>query len=271
MFNRSLTIITVLAFVLVAFSANAQSEYPPNAEPGKCYLQMYTPSEFDYKEVTEIDRPAYDKSINVPAIYEYVYDTTVLRPAQKKLEVVPETYTTLIETVMIAPPTTKWVTDKIDPNCLSDDPADCKVVCLVEVPAKYTTYERRVLDTKSYTRERNIPAEIKISTRRVLKTPASTQTYTVPATYKTVMKRVVTKPGFVKWQEVLCSDQINGELIKKVQKALNDKGYDAGTPDGIWGTQTANAILKYEQDNNLPLGKTVNLDVVKSLGIDYRR
>lgn len=264
--------ILLVAVLLLASASYAQtvSEYPPNAEPGKCYLQMYTPSEFDYKEVTEIDRPAYKKTINIPAIYEYVYDTTILRPAQKKLEVVPESYTTVAETVMIAPPTTKWVTDKIDPNCLSEDPADCKVVCLVEVPAKYTTYERRVLETKSYTRERNIPAEIKISTRRVLKSPARTEEYEVPATYKTVMKRVVTKKGFVEWKEVLCSDQITAGLIKKVQKALNDKGYEAGTVDGVWGTQTANAIVKYAQDKGLPVSKHINLAVCQSLGVDYK-
>lgn len=271
MFRRLMQINLLMVLVLVAVSANAQvSEYPPNAEPGKCYLQMYTPSEFDYKEVTEVDRPAYAKTINIPAIYEYVYDTTVLRPAQKKLEVVPETYTTVAETVMIAPPTTKWVTNKVDPNCISDNPADCKVVCLVEVPAKYTTYERKVLETKSYTRELNIPAEIKISTRKVLKTPARTEEYTVPPTYKTVMKRVVVKKGFVEWKEVLCSDQITSDLIKEVQQTLNDKGYDAGPVDGVWGSKTANALIKFEQDNNLPQGKYINLEAVRALGIDYR-
>lgn len=263
--------IIIVAMMAIASVASAQiSEYPPNAEPGKCYLQMYTPSEFDYQEVTEIDRSAYKKNISIPAIYEYVYDTTVLRPAQKKLEVVPESYTTVAETVMIAPPTTKWVTDKIDPNCLSEDPADCRVVCLVEVPAKYTTYERRVLETQSYTREINVPAEIKISTKKVLKSAARTEEYEVPATFKTVMKRVVKKKGYVEWKEVLCSEQINASLIKKVQKALNDSGYEAGAVDGVWGTQTANAIVKYAQDKGLPVSKHINLDVCKALGVDYK-
>ena len=73
----------LLLFVsFVSLHLGAQTdEYPPNAKPGTCYLQVYTPNEYDYKEVTEIDRPAYTKTISIPAIYEYVYDTVVLRPS----------------------------------------------------------------------------------------------------------------------------------------------------------------------------------------------
>ncbi|MDX2003427.1 MAG: peptidoglycan-binding domain-containing protein [Chitinophagales bacterium] len=264
---------SVIMILALSFMAQAQDgNYPPNAEVGKCYSQMYVPNEYDYKEVTEIDRPSYKKKIQIPAIYEYVYDTIIVTPAQKKLEVVPESYTTVIETVMVAPPTTKWVTGKRDPNCLSDNPADCKVVCLVEVPAKYTTYSRRVLDTPSYTREINVPAEIKISTRKILKSPARVEEYEVPATYKTVMKRVVSKKGgYTEWKEILCDDQCGPDLIKKVQQALNAKGYDAGPADGVMGAKTIQALVQYQTDKKLPLGKELNLETVRSLGIDYSR
>jgi hypothetical protein len=259
-----------ILFLLVSFvcvQVNAQDEYPPNAKPGTCYLQVYTPNEYEYKEVTEIDRPAYTKSISIPAIYEYVYDTLVLRPAEKRLEVVAETYTTVIETVLVAPPTTRWETGKIDPNCLSTNPADCRVVCLVEVPAKYTTYTRKVLETPSYTREVNIPAEIKIATKRILKTPAGVMDYEVPATYKTVMKRQLVKKGFIDWKEVICSDQINIELVKKVQEALTDKGYDAGPVDGAWGGKSLDAMNKVQGEKNLPITKVISLETLQALGV----
>lgn len=265
--TKNYLLLFVLSFVF--FQVNAQTdEYPPNAKPGTCYLQVYTPNEYEYKEVTEIDRPAWSKSISIPAIYEYVYDTIVLRPSEKKLEVVAETYTTVIETVLVAPPTTRWETGKVDPNCLSPNPADCRVVCLVEVPAKYTTYSRKVLDTPSYTRELNIPAEIKITTKRVLKTPASAMEYEVPATYKTTMKRQLVKKGFIEWKEVICSDQINPDLVKKVQTALNTKGYDAGPVDGAWGGKSLVAMNKFQEEKGLPITKVISLETLQALGVE---
>jgi hypothetical protein len=271
MFTRLfLTAIFALALAHTGFAQDGS--YPPNAEVGKCYSQMYVPNEYDYKEVTEIDRESYKKKIQIPAMYEYVYDTTIIRSASKKLEVVPESYVTVVETVMVAPPTTKWVTGKRDPNCLSDNPADCKVVCLVEVPAKYTTYSRRILETPSYTREINIPAEIRISTRKVLKAAAREDEYEVPATYKTVMKRVVSKKGgYTEWKEILCADQCNADLIRKVQQALTSKGYDPGPADGVMGSKTVQALVQYQTDKKLPLGKELNLETVQSLGIDLGR
>ncbi len=262
--NCLLIVMLTLAFTQVGAQTD---EYPPNAKPGTCYLQVYTPNEYEYKEVTEIDRPAYTKSISVPAIYEYVYDTVVLRPSEKRLEVVAETYTTVIETVLVAPPTTRWETGKVDPNCLSPNPADCRVVCLVEVPAKYTTYSRKVLETPSYTRELNIPAEIKITTKRILKNPASTMAYEVPATYKTTMKRQLVKKGFIEWKEVICSDQINTDLVKNVQKALNDKGYDAGPVDGAWGGKSLVAMNKFQEEKGLPVTKVISLETLQALGV----
>lgn len=39
--------------------------------------------------------------------------------------------------IEISPPSTKWVKRKADRNCISEDPNDCLVWCLIEVPAEY--------------------------------------------------------------------------------------------------------------------------------------
>lgn len=41
--------------------------------------------------------------------------------------------------------------------------------------------------------------------------------------------------------------------IKTLQKALNDRNYDAGKEDGIWGTLTRAAVLACQGNNGLPL------------------
>lgn len=47
------------------------------------------------------------------------------------------------------------------------------------------------------------------------------------------------------------------ETIKLVQSLLNCIGYDCGTPDGIAGINTKNAILKYKKDNGLEESDTI--------------
>jgi peptidoglycan hydrolase-like protein with peptidoglycan-binding domain len=39
-----------------------------------------------------------------------------------------------------------------------------------------------------------------------------------------------------------------GAAVKKAQKALNDRGYNAGTADGIFGSQTRKAVRAYQTD-----------------------
>lgn len=59
----------------------------------------------------------------------------------------------------------------------------------------------------------------------------------------------------------------NKATVKKVQKKLNRKGYDCGTPDGVRGNQTAKAIRQYQEDNDLKVTGTVNASLLRSLNI----
>jgi len=66
---------------------------------------------------------------------------------------------------------------------------------------------------------------------------------------------------------VHASTRYNKATIKKVQKKLNRKGYDCGTPDGIRGTKTAEAIRQYQENHDLKVTGTVNSSLLKSLNI----
>jgi len=59
--------------------------------------------------------------------------------ASVELERIPMKYETTTERVEVSPASTKWVKRKADRNCLSANPDDCLVWCLVEVPAEYKT------------------------------------------------------------------------------------------------------------------------------------
>lgn len=161
------------------------------------------------------------------------------------------------------------------------------------IPAEYKTITKRVLKTAATTREEVIPAEYKTVTKRVVKTPATVREEVVPAVYNTVTVRVpsergagvreeevpaeyttVTKRrlvqagGFTEWKEVLCGEKVTGDLVRQVQVALKNAGYDPGPIDNIIGPLTRAALTKYQKDKGLPVGN-MDMETLKSLGVSY--
>jgi N-acetylmuramoyl-L-alanine amidase len=44
---------------------------------------------------------------------------------------------------------------------------------------------------------------------------------------------------------------MTGDDVKQLQVYLVSKGYDIGTPDGVYGTKSSIAIAKFQRENNL--------------------
>lgn len=57
------------------------------------------------------------------------------------------------------------------------------------------------------------------------------------------------------------------ETVQAVQQALNDAGYDCGTPDGLAGKKTRAAITAYQQDHGLTVTGTATYELLDALGI----
>jgi peptidoglycan hydrolase-like protein with peptidoglycan-binding domain len=47
--------------------------------------------------------------------------------------------------------------------------------------------------------------------------------------------------------------QGDAPLLRNIQSGLVKLGYDAGSPDGRMGPRTRAAIVRYQQDNQLPV------------------
>jgi hypothetical protein len=247
--------------------AQVDNDVPANAEPGKCYARCYVPDQYDQQTTQIIDRQASQKIIIIPATYETVIDTILEFPARLETKVVPPEYQMVAETIMVAATTTKWVKGNADASCLNENPDNCRVLCLVQIPAQYKVQSARRLVTPAYTQQIEIPASYKYMPRKVLKTEETQQALEIPATFKTVTQNIlVKKGGFSEWKEVLCANQLTEQRITMIQKALLDKGYNPGPIDNIFGPQTKSALLKYQIDNNLPQGN-LNLETLTSLGV----
>lgn len=55
--------------------------------------------------------------------------------------------------------------------------------------------------------------------------------------------------------------------VKKVQCRLNDLGYKCGTPNGICGTKTKNAIKKFQKKKGITVNGKINKTLINKLKI----
>ena len=62
-------------------------------------------------------------------------------------------------------------------------------------------------------------------------------------------------------------EHVDKETVKAAQQALNDAGYECGTPDGVAGKKTKKAISDYQTDKGLTVTGTVTDETLISLGL----
>lgn len=158
-----------------------------------------------YETVTEqvLVKDASTQLKVVPATYETVTEQVLVKEAGTKIERQPAKYENQTEQVLVSPASTKWVKKKADANCLSADPDDCLVWCLVEIPAQYKTVTKSVRvgcedgwvdNGDDCTRTVDVPAVYETRTYQKLATPSTTESVEVPAEYATRSYRKLVKP-----------------------------------------------------------------------------
>ena len=184
-------------------------------EPGKCYAKALISDQY---QVDSID---------------YILYTGVQEYEENEVQIEDVT-------VVIRPATTKWVKRQADRNCLSADPNDCLVWCLVEIPEEtmeYTTLVDTSLSKNFEVRQ-----------------------------YKT--RNMVRKGGFTEWREVLCNYQVTTDVVEQIQNQLLSLGYDPGPSDTVMGTRIKAALTKYQKSNSLPVGQ-LDMETMDMLGISF--
>ena len=184
-------------------------------EPGKCYAKCLTP------DIVEED------TLN---FLIYVGDDPKIM----------DTYVT-DEVIEIAPATSKWVKKKADRNCLSPDPNDCLVWCLVKKPAQSITIKNMLLDT-------TVTKDFAIETHNV--------------------DYIAVAGGQKVWMAVVCNP--NGLQLKEIQNALNDQGYDLSREilQNNFGTASKKALAQFQKDNQLHIGGLTE-ESMEALGLEY--
>jgi len=55
--------------------------------------------------------------------------------------------------------------------------------------------------------------------------------------------------------------------VRSAQQALNDRGYNAGPPDGVWGPTTEGAVRQFQQAQRLQPTGTLDKETLSALGV----
>ena len=243
-----------------------------------------------YETVTErvVVEEAYEELRVIPATYKTVIEQVLVSEASTELRTIPAEYRTVTEEVMVSPAYTTW--EKGRGAIERIDQATGEIMCLVEVPAEYKTVTRQELVSPERTVEVDVPAQYKTVTRRVVDQPARTEKVTVPAVYETVeVVREVRKPqkqvtkipaeyaevtkqrmvsdADLEWREILCETNTTEDVVRRLQVALEQKGYDPVWIDGVYGDRTRNAVIQYQKDNGLPYGQ-LTMGTLQHMGVE---
>ncbi|MEL6504247.1 MAG: peptidoglycan-binding domain-containing protein [Pseudomonadota bacterium] len=294
-------------------AANAQSLPPATAKAGECYAKVLIPATYetkaeqvmvqpgssDFKKTPAVYRDVQKEILiqeesyeleTVPPVYETVSETVLIQPEQIVKSVIPATYRTETKQVLISPARVEWKVGRGAHEKI--DTATGEIMCRVEVPAVYKSYEQQVVDRPAQTKEEVIPAQYRTVQKRVMKTPPTTRKKVIPAKYETItikelvspekfevietpprfasiQKRTLLQPESVKWRQILCETNTTKEVVLKIQNALVAAGYRLGfEPDGELGPGTLAVVQKFQQDNNLPTGG-LTISTLERLGVSY--
>ena len=164
-------------------------------------------------------KPAGKKLIEVPATYEDGTEQYVIEPAFTRIETSLPKFETVTDRIETKSTATTWIRKKADANCLSTNPDDCIVWCLIETPAEYQSVTRSVnkgcdgtgVANSGCTKTIEMPAKLGSRSVRKVKTPASVREEEVPADYKTLTKRMIKTPATVK-EEIIPAQELAAKI-----------------------------------------------------------
>lgn len=180
------------------------------ADPDKCYAKCWIPDKIETK---------YE---------EVVYYTGDEKKENVSLHIIEHE---------ISPASTKWVKKKADRNCISADPNDCLVWCLVEVPAQVEKH-KILIDT---TESKNF--EIR------------------QLEYKAVEKR-----GYLEWRTVLCEQEVSENIVHQIQDKLRAADYYNKNNSSSLNKSILKALKSFQKDNGLPVGH-LDQETLQHLGL----
>lgn len=254
------------------------------------------PAQYEWVEERVLVSEGGERIEVVPATYKTVTETVVIEPARYELKTIPARYETRQERVLVREGYTTWkkgegiIGQTMDGGTVTDvrGTPTGEIMCLIEVPPEYKMVEKRVLVQQASTQRVEIPAVTRTVTKQVIDQPASTRRVPIPAKYDTMTVRKEVTPASERrvpipatyrsvtkqrkvaeeqlvWREVLCETNTTPDVIRRVQLALRNQGFNVAV-DGKLGPSTMQAIEAYQRRENLGTGG-LTMATVRALGV----
>ena len=220
-----------------------------------------------YKTISKrvLKTPATTRVSEQPARYETIRVRKLVADATETRVALPAKYDDVTKRVMETGGSHSWHA-KGARNVAGK--ATGNVICLQETPAKMASVSRKVVKTPASVRRVEIPAKYETKSVRRLVEDAREVRTAIPAVYDTVSRRIQVKPESLEWRSVLCETNTSLDTIQDVQRALLKAGYSPGPIDGVLGSQTMNAVERFQRAENLATG-SLTLDTLKKLGVRH--
>lgn len=264
-------------FVICVFLFNvplSAQNYPPNPEPGACYIKC--PIE-EVKEVESVvTTPAYMQYKVVPAVYKTVEERIMVKEASKRLEYVPAVYRDVYDTLLVEEPYSTYTLNQvvtidtfetfvIEPGysrfetrpaidgCNSPVPGDCDVICYVVYPPVTKQIPvKKIVKQPTYVQQRPDNGRYRVVKRQVVQTPATVREIEIPAEYATIQKRVLVQDTRVDSVRV---EPVVREEVFLVQDRSNNNS------DGYEWRKIECSLLDF---NLLPIYYALNSDLLSA-------
>ena len=250
-----------------AVKSECHDMIPATAKAGECYARILVPERYQTATERVLTRQASEKIELIPAKYETVEQKVLVKEATKTYEQVPAEYGWAEEKVLVEAAHTEWkkgrgLIEKVDF-------ATGEIMCLVEVPARYETVRRQIVTKPASVRAVEIPAEYETIKVTKMVTPPQEKRIPIPEEYGTVTKKVKVADSCLDWRLVLCETNMTPEVIKKVQQALSNAGFNPGPIDGIYESDTRSAVVAYQKAKGLAQGE-LTYETLESLGVSLK-
>lgn len=168
------------------------------AEPGQCFTEYYSDIRYATESIDVRTRDASERVVVSAAEYQTIETRQLVRETSTRVVDVPAIYRVETRSVQVEPARSEWkpgrgLIERVD-NTTGE------IMCLVEIPARFESVQRTVLERPASTKTVEVPAAYRtVDVERLVK-PASEAREPVSAEFTRVpVDRVVAEPAF-RWQ-----------------------------------------------------------------------
>lgn len=225
-----------------------------------CLIQV--PAKYKTIKKTVLKNPSVIDLVDVPEETQSIETNKLVSDATVDKVKIPAEYTKVAVTKKLSDAKFSWRVAGTD----GEGKYTGHQICLKEIPAKYATVKKLVVDSAATVEEEKVPPESQIIKVSNVATEAQEIHTKIPAEYKTVEKRAKVSSERLEWRRVLCKTNMGADINKRIQQALKDAGVYDGPIDGSIGRGSMSAVERFQKENDLPTGG-LTIEVLEKLGV----